>query len=726
MTTLRWSTGGLETLVRIGPDAPVTLRSLRPSDAARTAVPVTVDDEGPATVTPPLVEVQVLGHGRFPGSHRYTSTVVGARLRYTGHEVVDGALHLHQVDAVTGLRATSVLSPLAGALRCWTVLEAGASPVTVQAVTSLVLGTFLPDAGVEVDDVDVLWADNDWVAESRWHRAPLRDVGLPAMDTAVHHHLNRARMAVTTRSSWSTGERLPTGVLVERGGTYGLAFQIEHNGAWHWEVGEDQRGASLALLGPTDAEHHWSVTLPPGERFTSVPVAVTVAHAPVAGRDTPVDAALAALTTYRRALVAHVGTARPGNLPVIFNDYMNTLMGDPTTAAILPLADAAARAGARYYCIDAGWYDDGAGGWWDAVGAWEPSRSRFPGGLQEVLDHIRDLGMVPGIWLEPEVVGVRSPVADVLPEEAFFQRLGRRVVEHGRYQLDLRHPAARAHLDAVVDRLVGMGVGFFKLDYNIMPGPGTDVGGQPAGAGLLEHCRAYLDWLDAVLARHPTLLVENCASGAMRMDYATLSRLHLQSTSDQQDPLLYPPIAAATPASVLPEQAGHWGYAQPSMSVEESAFTLVAGVTGRLYLSGHLDTMDDAQLALVGSAVAAHRGLAPVLARGVPSWPLGLEHRGAWQAFALHADGTVVVTVWRLPGACAVLDLPFPAHVGRELAVETVFPPRGTPGTTGWRTSWRPGDGVLSVHGGTRSPSARVLRLVPRAPSVHSPAKEQS
>jgi alpha-galactosidase len=54
----------------------------------------------------------------------------------------------------------------------------------------------------------------------------------------------------------------------------------------------------------------------------------------------------------------------------------------------------------------AGWYDDG-GDWWDSVGLWEPSASRFPdGGLRRVVDAIRDAGMVPGLWLEPEVVGV--------------------------------------------------------------------------------------------------------------------------------------------------------------------------------------------------------------------------------------------------------------------------------------------------------------------------------
>ncbi|MCD0447118.1 alpha-galactosidase [Glycomyces sp. A-F 0318] len=699
--TLRWSTGDFDLELATGADAPVSIRSFTPAGEA----------PRPPAATPPLVEVQALGHGRFPGSHRYTCTAVGSRLRHTGHETIGGDLHVHQADPVTGLRATSVLSPSGRALRAWTVLRAD-RPITIQAVTSLVLGTFVTD-DTTVDDLDVLWGDNDWVAESRWHRAPLREAGLPAMDPAVHHHMNRARMAVTTRGSWSTGERLPTGLVVRRDGGYGLAFQIEHNGAWHWELGEDRAGASLALLGPTDAEHQWTVRLEAGESFTSVPVAVTVARDPA----DPVGAVLAGLTAHRRALVAAKGTAGlDGPLPVVFNDYMNTLMGDPTAAKVLPLAEAAAEAGADYYCIDAGWYDDDAGGWWDAVGEWEPSRSRFPDGLDAVLARIRELGMVPGIWLEPEVVGVRSPLARTLPDEAFFQRGGERVVEHGRHQLDLRHPAARAHLDAVVDRLVGMGVGFFKLDYNIMPGPGTDAGGLAPGAGLLEHCRAYLDWLDAVLARHPGLLVENCASGGMRADYATLSRLHLQSTSDQQDPVLYPAIAAATPASILPEQAGHWGYAQPEMSAEESAFTLVAGITGRLYLSGHLARMDEEQLALVATAVAAHRELLPHSAAAVPSWPLGLEHRGPWQAFALHTGAAAVVTVWRLPGAPDAVELPLPALRGVQVACDQVFPAPGTPGMGEWDWSWNAAQGVLRVATDVPAPTARVLRLTRERP----------
>ncbi|WP_086709291.1 alpha-galactosidase [Streptomyces antimycoticus] len=696
---LTWRGGGVVLALGIAADQPVQLLSLRPADAALVA-PTTAD-------AAPLVEVQLLGHGRFPGSHRYADTTTGARLRHVHHTATttpDGhaELRVRQHDPATGLTATSVFRAAPGtpAVRTWTELTAGGATLTVQAVTSACTGAFLTDAGLGVDDFDVVHGDSDWVAESRWHRTPLRRAGLAAMDPEVHHHAPRSRFALTSRSSWSTGEHLPTGALVARDDSWALAWQIEHNGAWHWEVGERRHGAYLALLGPTDTEHQWSTDLPPGQGFTTAPVSLAVAAGGL-------DEALGALTRQRRTLLS----ARPDRLPVVFNDYMNTLMGDPTTARLLPLIDAAASAGADVFCVDAGWYDED-GGWWDSVGEWRPSTTRFPGGLAEVMDSIRQRGMVPGIWLEPEVIGVRSPLARTLPDEAFFQRGGTRVTEHGRHHLDLRHPAARAHLDEVVDRMVAeFGIGYFKFDYNIMPGPGTDLGGLAPGAGLLGHNRAQLEWLDAVLDRHSGLLIENCASGAMRMDYALLSRLHLQSTSDQQNPLLYPPIAAAAPASVLPEQCGNWAYAQPGMSPDEAAFTLATGVLGRLYLSGHLNRMTDEKLGLVREAVRVHRAVLPFLASALPFWPLGLTGaEGAWVSTGLRAAMApyeTLLTVWKLPGAGDQVLLPVPHLRDREVRAEVVFPASAT----GWAPHWDAGRGELRLDCATRTPTACVVRL---------------
>ncbi len=215
------------------------------------------------------------------------------------------------------------------------------------------------------------------------------------------------------------------------------------------------------------------------------------------------------MTRYRRAIM------RPHDdnkfLPVIFNDYMNCLFGDPTTEKLLPLIDAAAEAGCEYYCIDCGWYSDGY--WWDGVGEWLPSQQRFPGGIEEVIGYIRQKGMVPGLWLELEVMGINCKLADKLPDEWFFMRHGKRVIDHSRYQLDFRNPDVSAYADMIMDRLVQTyGVGYIKMDYNINAGVGTEVGADSFGDGLLEHNRAYLAWLDRIFDRYPELVIENCAA----------------------------------------------------------------------------------------------------------------------------------------------------------------------------------------------------------------------
>ncbi|RCK57223.1 alpha-galactosidase [Microbacterium sorbitolivorans] len=673
--------------------------SLRPAGAPR-PVPVVAAAHGEQ----PLVEVTALGHGRFPGSYRRTDSVIGAALRYASHETtVDGLWHrlrVVQADPSRGVRATSVFEAheSAPAVRAWTEIEV-AGDLVIDAVTSVATGSFLADSGAgSVDDLLLARADNDWLAESRWRVDPLRDAGLADVGREAHNHqAPRTRIALGNRGSWSSGEQVPTGALAARDSSYALAWQIEHNGPWTAEVGETRRGAYLALTGPTDHEHQWSVRLTGGATFRTVPVSLAVAAGGV-------EDALRALTLQRRA----IRLPRPADaaLPVVFNDYMNTLMGDPTTEKLLPLIDAAAAAGADYFCVDAGWYADGH--WWDEVGEWLPSAERFPGGLAEVTGRIRERGMVPGLWLEPEVIGVRSPLAETLPDEAFFQRSGVRIAEHGRHLLDLRHPAARAHLDAVVDRLVGeYGAGFIKMDCNTMTGPGSDLGSLAPGHGLLEHARALLDWIDGVQARHPDLIIEACASGAMRMDYAMLSRLHMQSTSDQQDPVRYATIAAAAPAAILPEQAGNWAYPQAGMSGEARTLALVNGVLGRMYLSGYLNRMAPDEVAAVGEAVAAHRVVTGDIRERLPIWPLGLPVWDAdWTALGLRSGDHAYVSVWRLGGAgSAQLSLPWAA--GRTLEIAPFFPASAG----NWEWSWDATAGILTVTAPTAEPSARVLSI---------------
>lgn len=634
---LVWEPGELRVEIEIPEDRPATIR--------RISFGPTVVAGGAGS---PLAEPLVLGHGRDLNQTRgLARTRVGARLRPRREACSVSqdrtSVAVVQVDGATGLEVRTELTADASARvvrAVTTAVNGGTAPLVLEALPSLML-----DALGQADPASVrIWRGaSSWCAENRWVGESLAgNRGVIRNDTAEMPLVQSAAVTAVGRSTWSTDGDLPVGVLVDEAGGRALGWQIEHNGPWRWEVGGSSSApfaVSVGLSGPTWEDHQWAIELPPGGSFTTVPVAVGV------GSDLP--DVVSQLAAYRRARRRpRPGESRPY---LVFNDYMNTLNGNPSEAALVPLIDAAAAAGAEVFCIDAGWYDEDGGDWWPSVGEWRPSLNRFPTmGLDGVLDRIRERGMLPGIWVEPEVVGALSPVATQLPESAFLHRAGRRVVERERYFLDLADRAARGFLDEVFDRLIAdHDIRFFKLDYNVTPGTGGD--GRASGDGLLRHCRGYLEWFEALRARHPDVSFENCGSGAMRQDFAQLERFDLQSTSDQQDFRLYPPIAAGAPIMVDREQAGNWAYPQAEMSMEEIAFTMVTGLSGRLYLSGFLDRLDDDQAALVREGCRLYRERAQAMEASTAFWPCGLP---GWSDDAvslgwLTSDEVEVVVWWR-------------------------------------------------------------------------------
>ena len=660
-SVLRWSDAALQLRIDVGEDGVPRLSDLSaqaPGGESQAGSGVALSDaDGLAGTSSglPLVDILSPGTGRQWVSQRYSESTLGNRMRYVSHEQrTDGPWSTLEVllqDPLSGLAARAnynFLTDIGVVRSSVTVRNTGVAPVTIDSVSSF-LGSCLAGAGGDLADVDIFWADNDWQAEARWRSRSFRDA-LPALTEHLGAGRSRGRFAVTGIGTWSSGGHLPIGAAVNRRTGHTVLWQIEHNGAWHWQVGEHMGTGSstsyLSVLGPTDIEHQWSVTLAPGEDFESVPVALAVSSDGLEG-------AVARMTRYRRAIRRpHEDTSK---LPVIFNDYLNTINADPSAERLAPLIKTAAKLGAECFCIDAGWYAAPGEWWWDGVGEWRPSDARFPDGFDTLIELIRSEGMVPGVWIEPEVIGVRSPVADILPTDAFFTRGGERVVEQSRYQLDMRHPAARKHLDDTIDFLVDeLGIGYLKFDYNINVAPGTDAHGLTAGAGMLEHNRAFLDWVDGLLDRHPGLSIESCASGGMRTDYATLSRFQLHSTSDQEDPLLYPPIAAAAPLAVIPEQAAIWAAVQPEMDTDLLTFTLCGALLGRVHLSGHINRLSDAQQALVVQAIDVYKQIRGDLVDAVPFWPLGLpDWTAPWLAVGMRGADRTYVIVWRRDGSAA-------------------------------------------------------------------------
>lgn len=101
-------------------------------------------------------------------------------------------------------------------------------------------------------------------------------------------------------------------------------------------------------------------------------------------------------------------------------------------------------------------------GWSEGFGHGTDPSARF-GDLERLVDEIHAAGKTPGIWLAPFLVGRQTPIAldhpDWLVGDAGFNW------HQDLVGLDLTHPGYRDYLRSVVERLIGMGIGYLKLDF---------------------------------------------------------------------------------------------------------------------------------------------------------------------------------------------------------------------------------------------------------------------
>jgi alpha-galactosidase len=203
----------------------------------------------------------------------------------------------------------------------------------------------------------------------------------------------------------------------------------------------------------------------------------------------------------------------------------------------------------------------------------------------------------------------------------------------------------------------------------------------------------------------------------MRTDYASLSRFQLQSTSDQQDFLRYPAIAAAAPTAITPEQAAVWACPQAEWSDDEIAFTMCGALLGRLHLSGHINRMRPAQQQLVADAINVYKRIRPDLAHGFPFWPLGLPGwTDSWIALGMAARSITHLIVWhrgRVGDTLGPAERVDPAEIVLPVAHlrdQRVVPEVGYPMLGGAEVEWRAPRGELVVAL-PRTPSACLISL---------------
>jgi alpha-galactosidase len=192
----------------------------------------------------------------------------------------------------------------------------------------------------------------------------------------------------------------------------------------------------------------------------------------------------------------------------------------------------------EYYWIDAEWYgQSGAGGSWPVnVGNWTVKPDLYPAGFKPLSNALRKAGRELMLWFEPERVFKGTPWQQA-HRDWLFDRGGEN------FLFNLGHPQARQFLTEFISaRIDEFGLGCYRQDFNIDPLPFWRAADAPDRQGMSEirHIEGLYAFWDALLAKHPGLIIDNCASGGRRLDLETLGRATpFWRTDGPRDPIAH-------------------------------------------------------------------------------------------------------------------------------------------------------------------------------------------
>ncbi|MFF3558640.1 glycoside hydrolase family 36 protein [Streptomyces sp. NPDC002574] len=369
--------------------------------------------------------------------------------------------------------------------------------------------------------------------------------------------------------------------------------QLAASGPWQMEL--LRSGAELAIGGgPADAGFGgWRLALPPGGSLHAPEAVLSVVRG---GLD----------ELCHRLTSAQSGHPRPGaepSLPVGFT------VDDPSHDRVLALADRLAGTPVRHVTLGPGWYGDPGTDADRTHGDWEPSAARFPDGLAATAGALRERGFVPGLWWEPETTGELSKRYGA--EDGHVAHLpgeGTPAAVAGRRLLDLRRPEVA---EPLVDRMTAVlrDFGYLTVDC------GADLAAD--GETSRQLGEAAVDFLRALAARLPDLVIENRAGGGRRVTPAYTAVTALSYGTGAVDAREIPVVAANLHRVLLPRQS----LVPVELGEQDDDRTLVsrlaAGFLGRMSLSGDPARLDAARWALVRRALALYERAAPVIADGI-------------------------------------------------------------------------------------------------------------
>lgn len=290
---------------------------------------------------------------------------------------------------------------------------------------------------------------------------------------------------------------------------------LKLSGNFSGVIEQTQYGETLVQLGINS--HDFLLKLNQGEEFISPAIIAGYSNS---GFET---------MTHNLHNFAKDNVLRSGLRPVLYNSWEATEFKVSCDEQI-KLAKKAKEIGAELFVVDDGWFGE-RHGIDNGLGDWYVNEEKFPNGLNPLINEVKAMDMMFGIWVEPEMVNPLSNLYKEHPEWIYHFDSRESDTSRGQYVLDVTKKEVKDFIYNMLDNLLTTyDIDYIKWDAN-----------RPMSQTNLErdvwykHIEAVYDIVKNLKLKHPNVLFEACASGGGRIDYGILGIFDDFWTSDNTD-----------------------------------------------------------------------------------------------------------------------------------------------------------------------------------------------
>ncbi|MEM3523216.1 MAG: alpha-galactosidase [Thermoproteota archaeon] len=244
---------------------------------------------------------------------------------------------------------------------------------------------------------------------------------------------------------------------------------------------------------------------------------------------------------------------KPLEMPILVTNWGGT----PASAHLAKIRSIIAHdLPVEYYWIDAEWF--GTGEWWKNAGNWEVKRDLYPEGFKPISEALHQAGRKLLLWFEPERVCEGTPwysehadwllrikegdevyswphYTDMADPQWVVAESNRNQIKKGDRLFNLGDPEARRFLTDFISRKISeFGIDCFRHDANIAPlkfWMNADPDDRQ-GVSEIRYVEGLYSFWSELLKRHPSLIIDNCASGGRRIDLESIGLSTVFSRTD--------------------------------------------------------------------------------------------------------------------------------------------------------------------------------------------------